>query len=416
MRPEGAALGGRHRHRAAGRDRGARGRPARVHARRPRRRLRVHRGPPPPGRDRPAREPDRPGARRGVGARLGRVRARGRPRPRRQRRHRLLDREPRPDGRPYRRLGHGRAADDALRRGVPGDARRGRGRDPRRRRRHGRLEHPVRTQSRDRRDPRHRDEPPRLPLVGARLEGDRLPDREGRGEARGRLHARRDPERPHRDDAGELRADARLRRRQVPALRVREVPRRRPDARHADEVGRRDDGHRPHLRRGVPEGDALARARYGRRDAVADARRRARRRAPVLRGGDRPHPGGAARRRRRGRRLVRRRRLAAPEAARPLRRRHRGCRRRARDGRPRAPPRCGIRPVYRRVDSCAGEVEAASNYYYSTWGEGDEARRAATVRASSSSAPARTGSARGSSSTTAASTRSRPTASSATRR
>jgi carbamoyl-phosphate synthase large subunit len=31
------------------------------------------------------------------------------------------------------------------------------------------------------------------------------------------------------------------------------------------------------------------------------------------------------------------------------------------------------RRVYRRVDSCAGEVEAASNYYYSTWGETDEA-------------------------------------------
>jgi len=31
----------------------------------------------------------------------------------------------------------------------------------------------------------------------------------------------------------------------------------------------------------------------------------------------------------------------------------------------------GIRPVFRRVDSCAGEVEAASNYLYSTWGEED---------------------------------------------
>ncbi|HEX6699285.1 MAG TPA: carbamoyl-phosphate synthase large subunit [Gaiellaceae bacterium] len=30
---------------------------------------------------------------------------------------------------------------------------------------------------------------------------------------------------------------------------------------------------------------------------------------------------------------------------------------------------CGVRPAYRRVDSCAGEVEAASNYLYSTWGE-----------------------------------------------
>jgi carbamoyl-phosphate synthase large subunit len=33
---------------------------------------------------------------------------------------------------------------------------------------------------------------------------------------------------------------------------------------------------------------------------------------------------------------------------------------------------CGIRPVYRRVDSCAGEVEAGSNYFYSSWGEQDE--------------------------------------------
>jgi carbamoyl-phosphate synthase large subunit len=32
----------------------------------------------------------------------------------------------------------------------------------------------------------------------------------------------------------------------------------------------------------------------------------------------------------------------------------------------------GVRPAYRRVDSCAGEVDAASNYFYSTWGEADE--------------------------------------------
>src|SRR5690348_578662 len=29
-------------------------------------------------------------------------------------------------------------------------------------------------------------------------------------------------------------------------------------------------------------------------------------------------------------------------------------------------------PVYRRIDSCAGEVEARSNYFYATWGEQDE--------------------------------------------
>jgi carbamoyl-phosphate synthase large subunit len=33
----------------------------------------------------------------------------------------------------------------------------------------------------------------------------------------------------------------------------------------------------------------------------------------------------------------------------------------------------GVLPAFRRVDSCAGEVDAASNYYYSTWGEADEA-------------------------------------------
>jgi carbamoyl-phosphate synthase large subunit len=33
----------------------------------------------------------------------------------------------------------------------------------------------------------------------------------------------------------------------------------------------------------------------------------------------------------------------------------------------------GLGPAYRRVDSCAAEVEAASNYFYSTWGETDEA-------------------------------------------
>jgi carbamoyl-phosphate synthase large subunit len=32
----------------------------------------------------------------------------------------------------------------------------------------------------------------------------------------------------------------------------------------------------------------------------------------------------------------------------------------------------GLKPSFRRVDSVAGEVEARSNYYYSTWGEADE--------------------------------------------
>ena len=94
--------------------------------------------------------------------------------------------------------------------------------------------------------------------LGAGLEGDRLPDRQDRRPAGGRLRARGDPERHHAAHAGELRADDRLRRRQVAALRVREVPRRRPGADDAHEVGRRGDGDRAHLPAGVRQGDALA--------------------------------------------------------------------------------------------------------------------------------------------------------------
>ena len=161
---------------------------------------------------------------------------------------------------------------------------------PRRRRRDRRLEHPVRPQPRDGRDQGDRDEPPRVALLGPRLEGDRLPDREGRRQARRRLHAGRDPERPHEDDAGELRADPRLRRRQVPPVRVREVPGRRCDARHPDEVGRRGDGHRPHVHGGVPQGVRLTRARSRVRDAVGDGGRHPRRRPSVVQGAARPCP------------------------------------------------------------------------------------------------------------------------------
>ena len=51
----------------------------------------------------------------------------------------------------------------------------------------------------------------------------------------------------------------------VPALRLREVPRRRGPALHPHEVGRRGDGDRAHLPRVLRQGDALARARHRRR-------------------------------------------------------------------------------------------------------------------------------------------------------
>ena len=137
--------------------------PPGVHARRPRRRHRPHRG----GlradrRAGPRRVADRPDPDRRVDPRLGRVRARGHARPRGQRRDRLLDREHRPDGRPHRRLRHGRAAADADRPHLPEAARPGDRRDPRRRRRDRRLQRAVRGQPGDRRDHRHRDEPARV--------------------------------------------------------------------------------------------------------------------------------------------------------------------------------------------------------------------------------------------------------------
>ena len=112
--------------------------------------------------------------------------------------HRLLDREPRSDGRAHRRLDHRRAGADADRQGIPDHARRldrGAARD---RRRDRRLEHSVRDQSRRRPHDRHRDESARVALLGARVEGDGVSDRQDRGEARGRLHARRTEERHHR--------------------------------------------------------------------------------------------------------------------------------------------------------------------------------------------------------------------------
>ena len=110
----------------------------------------------------------------------------------------------------------------------------------------------------------------------ARVEGHRLPDRQDRRQGRDRLHPRRDPQRHHHprgrpEHAGQLRADARLRRGEGAAVRVREVPGRRPDADHPHEVGGRGDGDRPQLHRGAAEGAALAWSRRTRRSTGATA-------------------------------------------------------------------------------------------------------------------------------------------------
>ena len=81
----------------------------------------------------------------------------------------------------------------------------------------------------------------------AGIEGDRVPDRQDRRQVGGGLHARRDPQRHHADDARQLRADDRLRRHQDPALGVREAAGHERHPRHADAVGRGGDVDRPHL-------------------------------------------------------------------------------------------------------------------------------------------------------------------------
>ena len=69
-----------------------------------------------------------------------------------------------------------------------------------------------------------------------------------------------------RDDAGRVRALDRLRGHEDPALRLREVPRRRLPARHAHEERRRGHGDRPHVQGVARQGAAVAGGRHGRVD------------------------------------------------------------------------------------------------------------------------------------------------------
>ena len=137
-------------------------------------------------------------------------------------------------------------------------ARCGHRRHSRDRRRDRRLEHPVRRRSAQRAHGRHRDEPARLALLGAGVEGHRISHREDCRQARRRLHPRRDHQRHHAQNSGLFRADARLRRGQDSQVAIRKISRRRRIARPADEVGWRSHGHRPHLQAGAAEGCAFA--------------------------------------------------------------------------------------------------------------------------------------------------------------
>ena len=197
-------------------------------------------------------------------------------------------------------------------------------------------------------------------------------------------------------DPGGVRAGARLRGGEDPAVRVREVPRRRPGADHHDEVGRRGDEPRPQLRRGAEQGDAvdgdqggrvLDRAGPGRRRRRGDPGRAADpARRPALHG----RAGAAARRVGRPRsreasggidpwfldQIAGAGRAARRDRRRAGARRARCC---AGPSGPASPtgssPRCarsspartgcapcgtgsGVRPVYKTVDTCAAEFAA----------------------------------------------------------
>ena len=209
-----------------------------------------------------------------------------------------------------------------------------------------------------------------------------------------------------RPDAGVVRADDRLRRHQGAALRLREVQagRRSPD--HADEVGRRSDGDRPHVPGIAAEGAARPRDRR-RRLQPQDGRSRTRSatsspiRAPSGCGTSPTRSASACRSRsctatprsipgssRRSRRsstssscsTSARSTRFPPTTCAALKRKGFSDRRLAyllksteADSARRAATRMGVRPVFKRVDTCAAEFSTRTAYIYSTYEEECEA-------------------------------------------
>ncbi len=201
-----------------------------------------------------------------------------------------------------------------------------------------------------------------------------------------------------------LRAHDRLRRGENSEMAVREICRRGFDARHADEIRRRSDGHRAHIQGSVAKGYSFARAEFAVarscRYACFAVARKNRHAAP------RPHslafrrPGtrnfregsnrtdqdrsvvhradaGNHRDQSQARvghsgdgpgRFAARRQNASAQATSSLRK----CGRRL-------PRPCGIAatkahicPVFKRVDTCAAEFESFTPYMYSTYEDEDE--------------------------------------------
>ena len=219
-------------------------------------------------------------------------------------------------------------------------------------------------------------------------------------------------ERHHAGHAGVVRADDRLRRRQVAALRVREVPGGDaglgPQMKTVGEAMAIGRTFREALGKAIRSletgragfdlpmaslGDDLASDRARDRDADAGspvpgrprlparahARARARADARSIRGSSHHVRAHRDRRARRSRRTARRaRRPAALRRYKRLglqRSPDRGARRqRPRTTCARARHAAGVRPVYERVDTCAAEFVAHTPYLYSTYEDESEAR------------------------------------------
>ncbi len=195
------------------------------------------------GHARPPRQPRRPGPPRTVRRVVQAARVRGRPRCEREHAHRLQHGERAQHARPHRGQHRRCPEPDAHGPRVP-DAPTGRAPGGRCVRYRGRVQHPVLSRPGERGVLRDRDQCPTLPLERAREQGHGLPARLRRGEARPRLHPPRTEEPDHRGHHRVLRAVARLRRRQAPAMGHGQVRTRRPPPRAGDEVRRRGDGDR----------------------------------------------------------------------------------------------------------------------------------------------------------------------------
>ena len=354
------------------------------------------------------RDPDR-AQRRGLEG----VRARSDARPRRQRRRHLLDREPRPDGRAHRRVDHGRARADAHRRRVPAHARRRVRVHPADRRRDRRLERAVRGAPADGRAGHHRDEPARVAESArsrARPPGFPIAKIAAKLAVGYRLDEVQNDITRETPASFEPTIDYVVTK--IPRWAFEKLPGRDPGARHADAVGRRGDGDRPHVHRVAAEGAALARDRSARaqlRSGRARARRARRRRArargrgpdararcsrsrPRCAGSSRssactrspastlvPRPDPADRRGARPARakLGRRRDDAAPTgaarsgSASPTRSSRTSGTSTEADVRA-ARLAAGVRVTYKTVDTCAAEFAAYTPYHYGTYEDEDE--------------------------------------------